>query len=550
MEKVLSPELIALLDRLYDYKSESSSIIAELVSKFEEISQRKISAENTIEGNKELIKGLSEDQQAVRDEYDSFKKKFDDISADDFKKLFEATVVEFDIDALKNRIYENHSDYAQRVGNEIVGLKEKNEDLSSEITDRLDPELAELELKKSEAENNKSELNRMLSEIFAGSESISKHDLKELLKKFGFNDLECEELSKAMLFPEDGLFVYDAQVKAQEAGKTVSQIVREATSAPEEIAIQKAVYAAGDTARGILNAKYDLSALDDGEIIAKLLLGEKLDENDRKRLAELAVNEKNAAILKQNITVLKDLLVNDEKANAYTIEKLISLIAASKELLFAEDLKDRIAFVIDLGKDVTDITNCIQILMISVDKLKEAQKKLGVETVPLMVFCEGAEKFVANVNNIKNRGYELEDSQITKMPIALTEDPEQLDNTLNVADANGLSLYSLYSFAADVCTMSPSALEPRLNLYAANDELDVILHHPDKIFCDAARVIARVKYCKANDKPYRSESETGAYLSYIFNEDEFNRVVGPVDLTEYIANVKDEAPNFVPGGKA
>ena len=77
---------------------------------------------------------------------------------------------------------------------------------------------------------------------------------------------------------------------------------------------------------------------------------------------------------------------------------------------------------------------------------------------------EGAEKFVANVNNIKNRGYELEDGQIEKMPIALTENPEQLNETLNVADANGLSLYSLYSFAADVCTMRPSVLESILNI--------------------------------------------------------------------------------------
>ena len=84
-------------------------------------------------------------------------------------------------------------------------------------------------IRKDEAVQNQNKLNEFFELALSGNSNLTRDSITSLLEKFKFTKDEQRECAKLLMFPEDGLFDYEANVENGETSrKSISDIFQEA----------------------------------------------------------------------------------------------------------------------------------------------------------------------------------------------------------------------------------------------------------------------------------------------------------------------------------
>lgn len=226
--KVLSSETEALLDRLYNLRSEDSYILKEME---EEKKVAENTKEKTVKEKEELqkkISELSEEESVLADQGAHLRDILSDINPEDFKMVLERLNINFDPVAIKNKIDESLPGTIEEVVNATkeaeAELVKVEEEMNSAIT-----KIDELAVRKDTQIANQEKLNEYFDLALNGNINITREAITSLVSQFNFNEEEQREVAKIMMFPEDALYEYDKNYQdANNAGKSISDVLIEA----------------------------------------------------------------------------------------------------------------------------------------------------------------------------------------------------------------------------------------------------------------------------------------------------------------------------------
>ena len=534
MDTALTEEATKLLDRLYNLRGTDSEIIKQIDDETLNSGKEKDKLKTTAEENRTTMEDISHKKVVLETQYASFNNEFKSISGQDFSVIFAELGIEFDIDRIKEMIKSKFPETQESLETKVSSLSIEISECEGKIKE-IEDRKAEIDLKKSEAINYQSQLNRMLEEIFNGSEDISKQSVKNLLKAFKFSDEECDELAKMLIFPEDSLFIYDKIQKQNATGKTVSAIVQGAKEAaaalvgeveetPDKGVIEIPIVSEVPQVEPLFNLVASSQVISDE--LKGILTEIKLDitKFTKEGLAELEACEKKEYLISNNV-----------------ILKKLNIWPYSNPSLLADlDLKYKVNQLLDLGKSYEDIAKCWAVLNIDGSKMQSCfnlltQNGYDLNKIPLIVYLQNPENYLQNINELKKYNYIVDENQKYNNAPDLVGDPINTISILIILKEYGITL-TMPDGKLSLCMLNidPDVLEKRINQYIEAGAGHILTQNPRYLLLDADAILARIRYCQANNIPYITKPD-GDYLSYVFSQFEFENVIKKeVDLTEYL----------------
>ena len=238
--KNLNSEMKSLLDKLYNLRGEDSVLLVSMEKEREDAIKTK---ERTFKQTAELQEKLSKlesEGRILAKEGENFKNALQMIRKDEFVNVLKELNISFDPNELKKELDEK----LPKTLNEFASEKETAEKELVTAKDEMNKattKIEELGIRKDEALKNQEMLNRYFSLALEGNISITRDELTSLLAKFNFNDDEQREAAKLIMFPEDGLFEYENELKNRQSGKSISDVFKEAKENLDSIVVENPV---------------------------------------------------------------------------------------------------------------------------------------------------------------------------------------------------------------------------------------------------------------------------------------------------------------------
>lgn len=238
--KNLNSEMKSLLDKLYNLRGEDSALLVSMEKEREDAIKTK---ERTFKQTAELQEKLSKlesEGRILAKEGENFKNALQMIRKDEFVNVLKELNISFDPNELKKELDEK----LPKTLNEFASEKETAEKELVTAKDEMNKattKIEELGIRKDEALKNQEMLNRYFSLALEGNISITRDELTSLLAKFNFNDDEQREAAKLIMFPEDGLFEYENELKNRQSGKSISDVFKEAKENLDSIVVENPV---------------------------------------------------------------------------------------------------------------------------------------------------------------------------------------------------------------------------------------------------------------------------------------------------------------------
>lgn len=226
--KVLPSETKALLDKLYNLRSEDSYILAEMEKEREVAENTKAKTVKEKEELQDKISKLTEEESVLADQGAHLRSILSDINPDDFKMVLERLNINFDPEAIKNKIDETLPQTIE----EVVKATKEAEDELVKVEEEMNSavtKIDELAVRKDTELANQEKLNEYFDLALNGNINITREAITSLVSQFNFDEEEQREVAKLMMFPEDALYEYDKNYQdANNAGKSISDVLIEA----------------------------------------------------------------------------------------------------------------------------------------------------------------------------------------------------------------------------------------------------------------------------------------------------------------------------------
>ena len=226
--KVLSSETKALLDKLYNLRSEDSYILAEMEEEREIAENTK---EKTAKEKEELqnkISKLSEEESVLAEQGAHLRDILSGINPEDFKIVLERLNIDFNPAAIKDKIDETLPGTIE----EVVKASKEAEDELVKVEEEMNSAITkidELAVRKDAELANQEKLNEYFELALSGNINITREAITSLISQFNFTEEEQREAAKLMMFPEDALYEYDKNYQdANNTGKSISDVLIEA----------------------------------------------------------------------------------------------------------------------------------------------------------------------------------------------------------------------------------------------------------------------------------------------------------------------------------
>lgn len=347
--KVLPNETSALLDKLYNLRGEDSYILVEMEKERQVAEETK---EKTTKEKQELqdkITTLTNEETLLAEQGAHLRDVLSGINPDDFKVVLEKLNIDFDPEALKNKIdetlpgrIEEVVSAAKEAENELITIEEE---MNGAIT-----KIDELAVRRETELANQEKLNEYFELALSGNINITREAITSLVSQFNFNEEEQREAAKLMMFPEDALYEYDKQYQdAQNHGKSISDVLIEAK---ESVAKPIGdIFSEADSSidENIKEEKADVSDEDIKKIsdeISDIL--KKLEENEDKplfddvKLDNLPIEEKEEKVIEEEKPVTNEVKIEDEPAEE-TMMDLFKRLGLSEIMFVESELSDLIA---------------------------------------------------------------------------------------------------------------------------------------------------------------------------------------------------------------
>lgn len=238
--KNLNSEMKSLLDKLYNLRGEDSALLVSMEKEREDAIKTK---ERTFKQTAELQEKLSKlesEGQILAKEGENFKNALQMIRKDEFVNVLKELNISFDPNELKKELDEKLPKTLNEFANEKEAAEKELVTAKDEMN-KATTKIEELGIRKDEAIKNQEMLNRYLSLALEGNISITRDELTSLLAKFNFNEDEQREAAKLIMFPEDGLYEYEDELKNKHTGKSISDVFKEAKENLDSIVVENPV---------------------------------------------------------------------------------------------------------------------------------------------------------------------------------------------------------------------------------------------------------------------------------------------------------------------
>lgn len=229
--KALSPDVSALLDKLYNLRGEDSVI---LVNMYKQKHKAEETRDRTTEEKKELqekIADLEQLNEALNDQGDKLISVLSNIDREEYAIVLDRLRIDFNPHTLVEKINKTLPRTIDSVTLETKKAAEKllkvEEEMNSAIT-----MIDELAIRRDAALANQAKLNEYFELALTGSINITRDSITTLLAQFGFSESDQREAAKILMFPEDALLIYDQRLKEKEkSGKSIIDVIAEAKGA-------------------------------------------------------------------------------------------------------------------------------------------------------------------------------------------------------------------------------------------------------------------------------------------------------------------------------
>jgi len=207
----LTQETIKLLDRLFNLKGENNVIIEELAKKIAD-TENLISKEDQKQRENEIEKtNLSGSLQEFENQVETFKTAFTGLDDETFKAL-RAIGVNIQIGTMLETIAENEEkfcvDLEEKIKEKETAITE-NEETRASLTEMLEGYMDSKQQAEEDREKLISLLEQSLSTDDLERESLTTSYVKKILSLFDqFSKDEVNEITKLIIFPDEGLYEY------------------------------------------------------------------------------------------------------------------------------------------------------------------------------------------------------------------------------------------------------------------------------------------------------------------------------------------------------
>lgn len=328
--KTLTPEVNALLDKLYNLRGEDSVILIEMEKQKKKAEETR---ERTTEQKKDLQKKIAELEklhEELDEQGEKLKEVLSGIHREEYKTVLDRLRIDFNPTALVEKL--DHS-----LPKTIDSVKEdtkKAEDELVKVEEEMNNAITTIEevgIRKDAALGNQEKLNEYFDLALSGRINITRDSITSLLEQFSFSDEEQREAAKILMFPEDALFTYDEKIKAKEkSGKSIGEVINEAKSASIE--------------NEEVEEKEEEKPIDPKEEVIATLKENGIDYLDFKadEIDELIANF-NAEVVINNINLIKEQSIG------------IDIFHSNIKLIYDKELREKIDLLVNNGKELTDL---------------------------------------------------------------------------------------------------------------------------------------------------------------------------------------------------
>lgn len=245
-----SLEVTKLLDKLYNLRGSDSVVFKEMESAHNEAEATKDRTTKEKSALQEKIAGLEEESKNLSEQGKKLIEVLSNIDKSSFETVIERLNINFDPEALTEKLNDTLPNTIESVNEEIKSSKEElvsvEEEMNSAITT-----IEEIGIRKDAAIANQEKLNEYFDLALAGNINITRDSITNLLEQFNFTEEETREAAKILMFPEDALFEYDAKMKEQEK-KSISEVMKEAKDHEEIAAIYPEEVVTEDNANDVV----------------------------------------------------------------------------------------------------------------------------------------------------------------------------------------------------------------------------------------------------------------------------------------------------------
>ncbi len=229
--KALSPEVSALLDKLYNLRGEDSVILVDMYKQKNKAEETK---ERTTEEKKELqekIADLEQLNEALNDQGDKLVSVLSGIDRSEYAIVLDRLKIDFNPHALVEKINKSLPRTIDSVTLETKKAAEKLLKVEDEMNTAITT-IDELAIRRDAALANQAKLNEYFELALTGSINITRDSITTLLEQFGFSESDQREAAKLLMFPEDALLIYEARLREKEkSGKSIIDVIAEAKGA-------------------------------------------------------------------------------------------------------------------------------------------------------------------------------------------------------------------------------------------------------------------------------------------------------------------------------
>ncbi len=343
--KALSPEISALLDKLYNLRGDESVILVEMAKQKSNAEETKT---RTTAEKKELQEKISELEslhESLEEQGNLLVDVLSNINRDDYATLLDRLRIDFDPQNLVDKINKALPRTIDSVTLETKKAAEKLVKVETEMDDAIE-KIEDLGKKRDTALANQEKLNEYFELALTGKINITRDSITTLLAQFNFTEEEQREAAKILMFPEDALLTYDERLRQKErSGKTISEVIAEAKSyepASEAVSIvpeePTPLEVKNDEPADLIVEK------DNKEKLMELLKENNIDYLDY-TAAELdsIIDNYDEEVITNNIKCLQDSSIDTD------------IFVNHANLMTDKELPNKITTLLNIGKDPVDI---------------------------------------------------------------------------------------------------------------------------------------------------------------------------------------------------
>ena len=342
--KILSPEVMRLLDKLYNLRGSDSVVFKEMESAHEKALETKERTTKEKSALQEKIANLESDSKNLSDQGRKLMEVLKGIDKSAYETVIDRLHINFDPDALVQKLDDALPETINKVNAEIESSKEElvkvEEEMNSAITT-----IEEIGIRKDAAIANQEKLNEYFDLALAGNINITRDSITSLLEQFDLTDEETREAAKILMFPEDALYDYDARVKESEK-KSISEVMQEAKNQEEEIP-KIEVASTKEEAQVEESKKEEVDELDkkfDREDLIDLFNEIGLDYLDYTTSdLDQILEHFNEKVIRRNVNIFKE--------NELSLDIFVDHIT----LLYDKELEAKMDLLLRIGKSALDI---------------------------------------------------------------------------------------------------------------------------------------------------------------------------------------------------